>query len=233
MVSSIELPKDFVQCRKSDPALDECLKGAFQSGLSYLGKGDPSLGLIELDSFMIPLLNVEQKTESMNIYVKYMNSTISNLKTTIIDNVHYDPVNYDLSVELRIPNHVIITGDYNINGKIMILPIMGNGKFTYDFDLTKINVNMLLKPVAKKGNTYLKVENLKLAFTIKHIRTELTNLFNGNKELGDNMNVFLNENWTEILVQLQTNIEEKFAILIKDLIQQFLNHVPENQLLLE
>lgn len=31
--------KGFIQCRKSDPYLDECLRGAFQSTIPHLVKG--------------------------------------------------------------------------------------------------------------------------------------------------------------------------------------------------
>lgn len=32
--------KGFIQCRKSDPNVDECIRGAFQSGIIQLAKGN-------------------------------------------------------------------------------------------------------------------------------------------------------------------------------------------------
>lgn len=47
------------------------------------------------------------------------------------------------------------------------------------------------------------------------------------------MNIFLNENWREILAELQPAIEEVFAIAYKEVLQQFLNRVPANQIFLD
>ncbi|VVC34067.1 Haemolymph juvenile hormone binding [Cinara cedri] len=201
--------KDFVQCRKNDPNLDECLKDAFQRGLPYLGKGNPSLGLMELDSYVIPLIELDQKLD------------------------HYDPVNYNLSVELRFPARIIITGDYEGNRKIGSLPVSGNGKFIFDYDIPKMVFNIQMKPVSNKVNKFFEVENLKLTSTVKHVHITMTNLFNGNKDLGDHTDKFINENWRDIINAIQLSIDDAYSILTKHLIQQFLNHVPENQLLIE
>lgn len=45
------------------------------------------------------------------------------------------------------------------------------------------------------------------------------------------MNTLLNDNWSAVLNELKPSIEEAYSILIKHFIQQFLNHVPENQIL--
>jgi len=50
---------------------------------------------------------------------------------------------------------------------------------------------------------------------------------------GDNMNVFLNENWRELLNELQPAIEEVFGSAFKEIGQNFLNRIPENQVLLD
>lgn len=50
---------------------------------------------------------------------------------------------------------------------------------------------------------------------------------------GDNMNLVLNENWDIISKELLPSFEEAYGILVKHFIQQFLDHVPENKLLLE
>lgn len=47
------------------------------------------------------------------------------------------------------------------------------------------------------------------------------------------MNIFLNENWREVLKEVQPAVEEVFGVIFKNIGQQFLNHIPENQLLLD
>lgn len=47
------------------------------------------------------------------------------------------------------------------------------------------------------------------------------------------MNVFLNENWRELIIELQPAIEDVFGTAFKEIGQNFLNRVPENQVLLD
>lgn len=47
------------------------------------------------------------------------------------------------------------------------------------------------------------------------------------------MNQFLNDNWYELQQEMRNYFEESASILVKHLIQQFLNRVRENQLLLD
>lgn len=50
---------------------------------------------------------------------------------------------------------------------------------------------------------------------------------------GDNMNVFLNENWRELLIELQPAIEDVFGVAFTEIVQQFLNRFSLNQLFLD
>jgi len=40
----------------------------------------------------------------------------------------YDPVNYNLFIDLQNPKSIMLDGDYEISGKVLILPIVGKGK---------------------------------------------------------------------------------------------------------
>lgn len=46
---------------------------------------------------------------------------------------------------------------------------------------------------------------------------------------GANMNTFLNENWREILGELQSNFENALAAAFAGVAQQFFSRVPYNQ----
>lgn len=47
------------------------------------------------------------------------------------------------------------------------------------------------------------------------------------------MNVFLNENWRELLAELQPALEDVFAVAYKAVLQQFLNRFPADQIFIE
>lgn len=45
------------------------------------------------------------------------------------------------------------------------------------------------------------------------------------------MNVFLNENWRELLTELQPAFEEVLAVAFGQIGSQFLERIPENEIL--
>lgn len=47
------------------------------------------------------------------------------------------------------------------------------------------------------------------------------------------MNVFLNENWKEVLNELQPAVEEIFSATFKGIGQQFLSRIPFNQIIVD
>lgn len=47
------------------------------------------------------------------------------------------------------------------------------------------------------------------------------------------MNIFLNENWRELLAELQPALEDVFAVAYKGIVQQFLNRFTADQIFLE
>ena len=56
------------------------------------------------------------------------------------------------------------------------------------------------------------------------------NLFNGDKALGDNMNLFLNENWQDILKELKPSISEALSQIFAALINAVFGKVPYNEI---
>lgn len=51
--------------------------------------------------------------------------------------------------------------------------------------------------------------------------------------LGDNMNVFLNENWNDVLTELLPAVEDIFGTVFRDMGRQFTSRIPMNQIFLE
>lgn len=52
------------------------------------------------------------------------------------------------------------------------------------------------------------------------------NLFNGDRALGDNMNLFLNENWKEIFAELEPVVEDTFAEIIRNVVNNVFSMYP-------
>lgn len=86
------------------------------------------------------------------------------------------------------------------------------------------------KAVTKNGKTYLKAENLKLAFSISRMTFDLSNLYKGDKVLGANTNLFLNQNWLEVFTEIKKSVFSAFAQITENVVNNVFAKVPYDEL---
>lgn len=98
----------------------------------------------------------------------------------------------------------------------------------------EVKISIEAEPLEKEGKTFMKITSFKLAVNkLSKMVTQLDNLFNGDKALGDNMNKFLNENWSDIYHELVGPMEEGLGDVAKIYISKTLENIPYNELFQE
>lgn len=143
-----------------------------------------------------------------------------------------DPHTSKYEVYATIPK-ITVSGDYKINGRVLVLPIQGQGKANLVFENAEMVVKYKPKVVVKKGKDYIQTEKFQLSFDTTRMRINLENLFNGDKALGDNMNQFLNENWRDILNELKPSVTYAVEEILKGIINRIFAKVPYESVFLE
>lgn len=143
---------------------------------------------------------------------------------------------------------VTCAGLYDINGKILILPITGKGAYNITLSMKylpsyihkkrpftislSLSVEPLLsvrftgKPYKINGEIYLKPINFEVEAKPKRVLFNFENLFNGDKALGDTMNGFLNENWKLLYDELRHDIQRGLADNFQELIAKIFDKYP-------
>lgn len=127
---------------------------------------------------------------------------------------------------------VTLEGDYKINGRVLILPIQGVGKSLLNFENFEIVIKYKPRVIVKNGKEYIQTEKFKLEFETSKFSLHFTNLFNGDKALGDNMNTFLNENSQDILNELKPSITSALEQILEAIINRIFAKVPYKELYL-
>lgn len=93
-----------------------------------------------------------------------------------------------------------------------------------------VDIKVKFQPIVteKNGRSYLQIppNKFKLAFDTSRMYLHLENLFNGNKALGDNMNLFLNENWQIILTELKPSVRETLAQILSSIMNRVFEKLP-------
>lgn len=143
-----------------------------------------------------------------------------------------DPNTSKYEVYATVPK-VSITGKYKVDGRVLVLPIRGEGDANLVFDNCVLVVKLKPKVITKNGKQYIQTERFNLDFDTSRLHINLENLFNGNKELGENMNQFLNQNWRDILNELKPAINFAIEELLKSIINRIFAKVPYSDIFLK
>ncbi|CAH2047054.1 unnamed protein product, partial [Iphiclides podalirius] len=212
IVSSAVLPVD--KCKLQDSS---CMIPAFQKAMPIFMGGIPEYGVEALDVMEMD----EVKFELAGLKFGLKDGRVKGLKNSIVDDVKWDLK----SKRLEVVYHVdcSIKGHYTAAGRILILPITGDGQMK--LKLKNLNVTLVINYEMEKkdGKEYVKPKSYTFKFDVRDGAVfDLTNLFNGNKELSEPMLVFLNENWKQITQEFgNPMIEVSAKKIFKNLVAFF------------
>ncbi|XP_073995534.1 protein takeout-like [Rhodnius prolixus] len=208
-------------CARNDPNLNKCVVEVGSVALKTVIKGDPKYRVPVLNPMVIEELIVKQGTKQVGLTLVCKDCKLWGLENTKIVkadmnfNTNHHKMDFTLS-KMR------VVGKYNVSGQILLLPISGAGDAEFKFENLKFSI-IYDTAYEKKSNgrTYLKVVNGSFPMDAGNLVIRLDNLFNGDKLLGGNMNRFLNENWKEILKDVQPALSESLS----ELSERILNNI--------
>lgn len=123
-----------------------------------------------------------------------------------------------------------LLGAYSLQGQFLILPIMGSGRGNISLIEPVWSMKFRGKPFEKDGESYLKIQKMKIVFDASRMIVHLDNLFNGDKALGEDMNRVLNENWKEIYSEVKKPVIRCFHDVYTKTMQKMFDSIPYNKL---
>lgn len=227
-VQTGKLPKTWKTCKKGSPEMNECLKEAIEEAIHELADGNPSLGVLPMDPFHFDAISIDQGHGPVSIKLDYNDLDVTGVKDLVIKNVKTDWKEMHLDTE--IPTKLVLDGKYKIDGKVLVLPIRGEGHCKIVFTKYTSFAQLKLREVEKNGKHFYEITSFEFDFDADGVHIQFDNLFNGDKALGDNMNVFLNENWKEILQELKPAISGAFGAAFKEVGNRVFSKIPIEQI---
>lgn len=96
--------------------------------------------------------------------------------------------------------------------------------FYLDTDNPELDISFTGKTKQKNGKNVFYTDDMRMDIKISKLDTHLTNLYNGDKVLGDSTNQFLNENWADIYNELKGSIGESFSLITQTILNNFWSH---------
>ncbi|XP_059610155.1 protein takeout-like [Phlebotomus argentipes] len=231
--SGAKFPSTISRCQYED---SNCMTQVAQKVISEHYNGLPSLNLVPLDPVTIKTISIENSgNRAVNIRLVFNNVTLHGLKNIAIQRITGFSKQYEGSKnEIEFVAPIIqLVGQYQISGKVLILPIQGNGQSNFTLENVKIRVKFTGKKVTKNQNDYFQTNDIKISMTTSKLWIHFDNLYNGDKLLGDTTNTFLNENWMDIFNELKPDISKAYAAAIQTIINNVFAKLPYREYFVE
>ncbi|GFG32731.1 hypothetical protein Cfor_03349, partial [Coptotermes formosanus] len=76
-----------------------------------------------------------------------------------------------------------VEGEYNLQGRVLILPLLGNGPAKIHLRNVTTSVSMLFELPRLQGRQVIHIADMKVEFAIQGMTVQFDNLFNGNEVL--------------------------------------------------
>lgn len=124
------------QCNKNDPNLTECIRQTIESMRANLTHGIPELLIPPCEPLQIPEIRITQNAGAIRMDSEYSNVIIYGLSNFTLRDIHVDPVKKNCRADLWFPM-LKMTSNYLLQGKVLLMPLMGNGTASSNFSKWK------------------------------------------------------------------------------------------------
>ncbi|XP_044260587.1 protein takeout-like [Tribolium madens] len=222
--SSAKIPSNFIKCDRKKPDFKKCAPGAVEQAMRQMDKPTKELGIPSLSPLVIPSLSIAGGEGSVKLDQNYKNVHIYGLTNLSCSKLNVDFENKIIENECLYPE-IRMVSDYNLNGKILVLDIMGEGKGTITLEKVRIPVKYDLEEYEKNGKKHFRVTNIDLKMIPERVRFDFENLFNGDKKLSEHVLNVINENWREVYDDAKASYEDAFGQITKDIFNKVLSKV--------
>lgn len=113
-------------CHRNDPNLPECIRNAIESIRANLTDGIPELLVPPCEPLKIPEIHIKQNAGAIRVESEYSDIVIAGFSNFTMRDIAVDVPNKQMQVDLWFPT-LDMTANYLIHGKLLLMPITGNG----------------------------------------------------------------------------------------------------------
>jgi len=217
--------------------LNICLRETLEDLRPLMKVGIPGLGLAVAEPMAVDAISFQQGGKPglpspVTIRSTFTNVVVEGLSTFHTDYIDADPLSQTLRIGLTVPV-MDISGLYQINGEVFILPLEGSGSFTTKMiDVTAEGFSSIVPVENEDGKQVLQVVDSNLDFKIGKVIIHMNNLFNGENELlANTVNKFLNDHGQEVLKEVKPAIRDQLRNLVTRVMNDAFSSLPADQLL--
>nr|XP_032516367.1 protein takeout-like [Danaus plexippus plexippus] len=191
-------------------------------------KGVPTLDVEVMDVLKLDELNFNLT----GLVFTLRDGRLKGSKDIIVDNIEWDTKKLQAVINYHV-NYCELWGSYTASGKILLLPIYGHGDLNIQFRKLYVKVTLYYDVYKKNGKSFARVKRYTNDFDVREsIRYNMTNLFNGNNELGTALLNVMNDNWEQVCKEFGKPLMDSVSKKILKNVNKFLSHSPLEEITL-
>ncbi|XP_049767360.1 protein takeout-like [Schistocerca cancellata] len=224
-----QLPPSMKTCKQTDPDFSGCLKNALMDSRPILRQGIPSLGLPSIDPMHFTQISIKDTPDRpVFLNLEFNEADMFGMGEGIVDTLDMKPGSYNMKAHIHSGVPFRLVGPYKADGKVLVLPVKGEGISNITVPRLEADLEMTGQPVERDGEVYWDVTDFKVNPHLEKLVVDLTGLYNNDKALADNTLKFLNENSGEIAKELEPAIGEALGASFKEMARRLFAKVPYN-----
>ncbi|CAH2234149.1 circadian clock-controlled protein daywake-like [Pararge aegeria] len=215
-------PEYIHPCNFTDDDFEKCVKEQIEESLPYFAKGIPEYSVPSID----PVDLNDIVIDGNGLKLKFSDTKMHGLAGLKLTDLKIQLGGDNESFTLSLKGNLSLTAQYNADGRILILPIKGEGDAFINCYNIEVNISSNLTHVkGKDDKEHLKLLAPKYKYDIESTTFDLKNLFNGNKKLAETTLQFANENWSQLMDDLAPPVVKQIVKTIVKTINKFLSKV--------
>ncbi|XP_013185579.1 circadian clock-controlled protein daywake-like [Amyelois transitella] len=217
------LPSYIKPCQLDDKNFTKCVKEQIEASLPHFTKGVPELNVPSIDPVKLDDIIIDGN----GLTLKFTQAAMHGLSQSQLTDLIVKIGESDEDFKLAFKGNLSLTAKYEVDGRILILPIQGKGDAIVYAQGVEVEINSKLSHVKDKRNhTHFKLITPSYNYTVEKTTFDLKNLFNGNKQLSDTTHQFANENWRQLMDDLAPPAIKQIVRTCVKTINKFFANVP-------
>ncbi|XP_023945911.2 circadian clock-controlled protein daywake [Bicyclus anynana] len=216
------LPEYIHPCTLADEDFEICVKEQIEQSLPSFAKGIPELSVPSIDPVDLHDIVIDGKGLKLN----FSDAKMHGLSEVKLVDLKAQLGGDNESFALAVKGNLSLTAQYYADGRILILPIKGEGDALIECRNVEVYISTNLTHVkGKDDKEHLKLLAPSYKYDIESTTFDLKNLFNGNKQLAETTLEFANKNWSQLMDELAPPAIKQIVKTIVKAINKFLSKV--------
>ncbi|XP_012537967.1 protein takeout [Monomorium pharaonis] len=214
-------------CSRSDPRLEACLARTANTLVEHFRQGLPQLGYPEVEPIILDELHIAlgggpngYRAQFKNITARGVSSLrITGLRTRITD----DEV--QLQLAFSVPR-IRAAAKYRSSGTLILVQASGAGDYWGEYEGVRAKVFIRARPFLYEDRRYLRLQQLKIDFSVQNIKMGVENVRDSNSILLAALNLFINTNSQELLKEMKPDLRRKLLQVMTGFVEKLFAQVP-------